>query len=66
MLVEFLEMLLEKAILVLCIIAFLGAVVFSIYCLFWAWIEVAWWYLPLGLFIVALLWAVMDFIEDYW
>lgn len=63
---DFMAVLLEKIILVVCIIFFFAAVLLCGYCLFWAWIEVAWWYLPLGLFIAALLWAVIDFIEDYW
>lgn len=66
MLVEFILELFEKVIMVVGFAAISAAVLFCVYCLFFAWFAVAWWYLPLGLFIVALLWAVIDFIEDYW
>ena len=61
---DFMAVLLEKVILVGCLAALLAAVLFCVYCLFFAWFAVAWWYLPLGLFLAAVIWAVIDFIED--
>lgn len=64
MLVDFILELCEKVIIVVGLAALAAAVIFCIYCLFFAWFAVAWWYLPLGLFLAAVIWAVIDFIED--